>query len=501
MNLKNEKWTEDEFFKVRKEVLAQWPTGKEVDLKEAVDYLKKVPKHKNFSEKLKGAKAAGITLAQPRAGVALIDEHIELLTYLQDVGGADLLPTTIDSYSRLNRYDECEIGIKESMSAGRSLLNGFPAVNHGISGCRRVFEAVDLPLQARHGTPDARLLAEIIHASGWTSNEGGGISYNVPYAKNVSIEKSLKDWQYCDRLVGFYQEQGITINREPFGPLTGTLVPPSISNAVGIIEALLAAEQGVKNITVGYGECGNVVQDIAALRALEEQVNEYMREYGHRDVFITTVFHQWMGGFPADEAKAFGVIVSGSTIAGLAGATKVIVKTPHEAIGIPTKEANAQGIKATKMALNMLDGQRYPYSKELEAEMAIIKAETRCILNKVFELGNGDLAVGTVKAFACGALDVPFAPSKYNMGKVMPARDNQGAVRYFNFGNLPLSQELKDFNREKLEERGRFEGRKVSFQMTIDDISAVGKGELIGRPEKVVADEKEDSASGYNYDI
>ena len=54
------------------------------------------------------------------------------------------------------------------------------------------------------------------------------------------------------------KKNGISINREPFGPLTGTLVPPSISNAIAIIEALLAAEQGVKNITVGYGMGGNV---------------------------------------------------------------------------------------------------------------------------------------------------------------------------------------------------------------------------------------------------
>lgn len=405
MELKNKKWTDEEFFKQREEVLKQWPTGKEVDLQEAVDYLKKVPTEKNFADKLVRAKEAGITLAQPRAGVALLDEHINLLRYLQDEGGADLLPSTIDAYTRQNRYEECEIGIKESEKAGRSLLNGFPGVNHGVKGCRKVLESVNLPLQARHGTPDSRLLAEIIHAGGWTSNEGGGISYNIPYAKSVPIDKCLKDWQYCDRLVGFYEEQGVHINREPFGPLTGTLVPPSMSNAVGITEALLAAEQGVKNITVGYGECGNMLQDIAALRCLEEQTNEYLKAYGYNDVFVTTVFHQWMGGFPQDESKAFGVIVTATTIASLAGATKVIVKTPHEAIGIPTKEANASGIKATKMALNMLEGQRMPMSKELETEMAIIKAETKCILDKMFELGKGDLAVGTVKAFETGVMD------------------------------------------------------------------------------------------------
>lgn len=483
MDLKNKKWSEEEFFKVREEVLVQWPTGKDVDLKKAVDYLKKVPDHKNFSYKLKRAKEEGVTLAQPRAGVALIDKHIKLLTYLQDVGEADLLPSTIDSYTRQNRYDECEVGIKESIKARRSLLNGFPAVNHGVEGCKKVYEAVNVPLQARHGTPDARLLAEIIHASGWTSNEGGGISYNIPYAKNVSIEKSIRDWQYCDRLVGFYEEQGISLNREPFGPLTGTLVPPSTSNAVAIIEALLAAEQGVKNITVGYGQCGNIIQDVAAMRALEEQTEEYFREYGY-DVYVTTVFHQWMGGFPQDEAKAFGLISTGAATAALAGATKVIVKTPHEAVGIPSKEANAQGIRATKMALNLLKGQRMPLSKELETEIAIIKAETRCMLNKVFELGEGDLAVGTVKAFAAGVLDIPFAPSKFNAGKMMPARDNNGAVRYLEFGNLPLTEELKAYNRRKLEERAKYEGRSVSFQMTIDDIFAVSKGVLIGRPEK-----------------
>ncbi|MBU5485073.1 methylaspartate mutase subunit E [Clostridium sp. MSJ-11] len=482
MELKNKKWTDEQFFKEREEVLKQWPTGKDVDLQEAVDYLKKVPTEKNFADKLVRAKEAGITLAQPRAGVALLDEHITLLKHLQDEGGADLLPSTIDAYTRQNRYEECEIGIQESIKAGRSLLNGFPGVNHGVQGCRKVLEAVDLPLQIRHGTPDARLLAEIMTAGGYTSNEGGGISYNIPYAKSVPIDKCLKDWQYCDRLVGFYEEQGVHINREPFGPLTGTLVPPSMSNAVGITEALLAAEQGVKNITVGYGECGNMLQDIAALRCLEEQTNEYLKAYGYNDVIVTTVFHQWMGGFPQDESKAFGVIVTATTIASLAGATKVIVKTPHEAIGIPTKEANAAGIKATKMALNMLEGQRMPMSKELETEMAIIKAETKCILDKVYELGKGDLAVGVVKAFETGVMDIPFGPSKYNAGKMLPVRDNLGCVRYLEFGNIPFTEELKNYNRERLAERSKFEGREVSFQMVIDDIFAVGKGRLIGRP-------------------
>jgi len=484
MDLKNKKLTEDEFFDIRKDVLTHWPTGSEVDLQEAVDYLKKVPDEKNFAKKLRKAKEEGVTLAQPRAGVALISEHIKLLNYLEDEGGADLLPSTIDSYTRQNRYNECQVGIDESLKAGRSLLNGFPAVNHGVKGCREVYESIKNPIQARHGTPDARLLSEIITASGWTSNEGGGISYNIPYAKSVSMERTIRDWQYCDRLTGWYQEQGIELNREPFGPLTGTLVPPSISNTVAILEALLAAEQGVKNITVGYGQCGNMIQDIAAIRALEQQTEEYLKRYGYNDVYVTTVFHQWMGGFPADEAKAFGVISVGAATAAMAGATKVIVKTPHEALGIPTMEANAQGIRDTVMTLNMLKGQRMPMSPELQTEINIIKAETRCMLESVYEVGKGDFARGTVEAFKLGIVDIPFAPSKYNAGKMMPARDNFGAVRYLMTGNIPFTQDIIDFNKAKLVERGQFEKRDVTFQMTIDDIFAVGKGNLIGRPEE-----------------
>ena len=483
MKLKFTKWTDEEFFKIREEVLNQWPTGKEVDLEEAVAYHKALPESKNFAKKLIDAKNKKITLAQPRAGVALIDQQIELLNFLDTEGGADFLPSTIDSYTRQNKYENCQKGIEESKKAGRSLLNGFPGVNHGVKGCREVVEAVNLPLQLRHGTPDARLLSEIMIAAGYTSNEGGGISYNIPYAKSVSLEQTMIDWQYIDRLTGWYEEQGVSINREPFGPLTGTLVPPSVSNAVQIIECLMAAEQGVRNVTLGYGQCGNLVQDVAAVRSLMEQGEEYCKEFGYDNMQLTSVFHQWMGGFPEDEAKAFGVISNGASAAALAGATKVIVKTPHEAIGVPTKEANAMGIRATKMVLNLLKGQTLPNSEELEFEKNLIKKEVKQIMDKVLELGEGDLAVGTVKAFEQGVLDIPFAPSKYNAGKMLPARDNTGKIRYLNVGNLPFSQDIIDFNTAKLQERADFEGRELSFQMTVDDIFAVGKGNLIGRPE------------------
>lgn len=481
VELSNKKLTMDEFMKTREEVLKTWPTGSEVsNLNDNIKYAKKVPKCKNFAVKLQKAKDEHRVLTQPRAGVALVEDQIDLLDYLTKEGEADLLPVTVDSYTRQNRYENCSLGIQESLRLGRSMLNGFPIVNHGATGCRKLQESLNLPLQARHGTPDARLMTEIIHASGWTSNEGGGISYNIPYSKNVSLEKTIKDWQYCDRLAAIYEESGVPINREPFGPLTGTLVPPSMSNAIAIIEALLAAEQGVRHITVGYGQCGNQIQDIAAIKALETQTDEKLKKFGYHNRIVTTVFHQWMGGFPRDEAKAYGAIANASVTAGLAKVTKVIVKTPHEAFGVPTKQANAQGLKCTKMVLNLLDNQKVYMSRKLQEQIQIIKDETKCIIDAVFEVGNGDLAMGVVEAFKRGILDIPFAPSVQTANKILPARDKYGCVRYLECGNVPLSKELKLYNRYMLEKRAKQQNRPVDFQMTVDDIFAVSEGRLVG---------------------
>ncbi len=482
MEIKNARWRDDDFQAMRRDVLQQWPTGQEVDLEEAIRFHRSLPAGKIFAHKLAQARKEGVTYAQPRAGIALLNEHLKLLAHLQDEGGADFLPTTIDSYTRQNRYNEAQNGIEESRRVGRSMLNGFPAVNYGVKPCRQIIEQLKVPVQVRHGTPDARLLAEITLAGGFTAFEGGGISYNIPYAKDVSIEHSIYYWQYVDRLVGYYEERGVSVNREPFGPLTGTLVAPCISHSVGIIEALLAAEQGVKSITLGYGQCGNLLQDVAAIITLQELGEEYLARFGYHDVVLTTVFHQWMGGFPQDEARAFGVISWGSAAAALAKATKIIVKTPHEAFGLPTKEANAAGIRATKQVLNMLKDQRLPDSLELREECEMIKKETREILDKTLELGGQDVATGAIRAFAAGVIDVPFAPSRFNAGKTMPARDNNGAVRFLSFGNLPFTDEIKAFHQEKIAERGRAEGRSPSFQMVIDDIYAISKGMLVGRP-------------------
>ena len=103
------------------------------------------------------------------------------------------------------------------------------------------------------------------------------------------------------------------------------------------------------------------------------------------------------------------------------------------------------------------------------------------MLDRALELGD-DFVSSSVRAFEAGIIDVPFAPAACNRGKMMPVRDNRGAVRVLDAGNVPLDAELLKVHRDFVQERATFEHREPSFQMVVDDIYAIGKGKLTGRP-------------------
>ena len=51
MDIMNKKLSDDEFYGIRKEILGQWPTGKDVDFDESIEYHKSMPESKSFSRK------------------------------------------------------------------------------------------------------------------------------------------------------------------------------------------------------------------------------------------------------------------------------------------------------------------------------------------------------------------------------------------------------------------------------------------------------------------
>ncbi|WP_135825795.1 methylaspartate mutase subunit E [Halorussus ruber] len=471
--LRDRRLSGEDLSRIDERIRSDWSV-EDIDFEEAIAYHESLPASKEFASVLEDADRP---LLQPRAGVPRLDDQIALLGHLEDAGRADLLPTTIDSYTRDNEYEKAQQGLEEARESGEDTLNGFPAVNHGVEGCRELIEALDTPIEVRHGTPDARLLAAVTFAGGFQSFEGGPVSYNIPYTKGHDLAETIEHWQYVDRLAGAYTERGVTINREPFGPLTGTLVPPAIAIAVGLVEGMLAATQGVRSITLGYGQVGNLVQDIAALRALKSLGEEYLPN----EATVTTVFHEWMGGFPPDEARANGVIALGAATAAIAEPDKVITKSPQEFGGVPTKEANAAGLRTTKQLIDMMREQDINLDG-VEREREFIEESTRSLMDTILQLGDEDVARGVVEAFDTGKIDVPFAPSDSAESAVLPARDDDGRVRILQFGNLALDPDLKDVHTDRLDRRARAENRDRSFQMVADDVDAISEGRLIGRP-------------------
>ena len=206
----NKKWNEDKLFEIRKVVVAKWPTLKEINLEEAINYHKNIPRQKNLFDLIKEAKKHGKTLIYPRGGVALFEDQIKLLLHLQDHGGADYLPTTVDSYTRNELFESAKTGIEKSRKSGHSILNGFPVVNHGVNSCRRIIEAIKVPAMLLPGTPSPCTAAEIAFGGGYTGLLGGGISDTIRFTKKMPLHEGIKNYQYVDRLVSYYGDRGST---------------------------------------------------------------------------------------------------------------------------------------------------------------------------------------------------------------------------------------------------------------------------------------------------
>jgi methylaspartate mutase epsilon subunit len=467
----------EEMKRARRDVLEMWKTGHAArSLEENAEFIARQP---SFVTAQSGARGNRLPiLIQPRSGVSLVKPQIELFKAFKSAG-ADVLSYQVDSLTRNNNYAGAEQAIRDSRATGVSTLNGFPVINHGVRALRRIITEVKSPLQTRHSTRDPRLLAEISYAGGVTSFEGGAICYNIPYYRDYPLDESIKAWQYVDRLTGWYHERfGIVLDREFFGTLTATLIPPCLAIVVNIIQAILAAKQGVKSVSLGYAEQGNRIQDVAAIRTLSRVADRVLTNLGHKDVRINTVFHQYMAAFPETQNRSRELIYNSAITAALSGSTRVIVKTCVESVRIPTVADNADAINIVRTGV--ADAAAMSLDEEkIAAESEMIESEVESILESVIHCGRGSIATGVVESFRQGLLDVPFSPSVHNRGEVVTARDAEGAVRFLSTGKLQFDRVLKEFHRSKMQDRVRADGlllnEKQNYVLVERDVLQVAR--------------------------
>ncbi|GAB7045436.1 methylaspartate mutase [Catenuloplanes indicus] len=377
---------------------------------------------------LRAARDTGRPIVQPRCGVGDHGDMLRLLHRLREAGPG-MLTVTIDSYTRLRQFDRAARALREAPAD----LNGYPLVAHGWRRGRELIEAVDVPVEIRHGSPDPRELFAVSLAAGAGSFEGGGIGYNLPYCKDVPLRTSMECWREVDALCGRLAAAGVTVDRELFGTLTAVLMPPSISLAVTLLEARAAAAEGVRCLSIAYPQGGEIHQDVAALRCIRLLAGRYLPA----GVEVHPVLHEFMGVFPRRRDTADALILYGGVTALLGGASKVINKTRQEGYGIPDADANADGIRTALLGTSdLLDVVRIDEDR--------VGEETHWLLREVTELvepvlAEPDLPAAVAGAFAGGRLDVPFSASVHARSWVVPARDARGAIRYRRTGRLPFS--------------------------------------------------------------
>ena len=185
----------------------------------------------------------------------------------------------------------------------------------------------------------------------------------------------------------------------------------------------------------------------------------------------------------ADQSTIIGLTVFGAMlllglgtrIAAVGGAVSVTTKSTHEAYGLPTPEANAEALRTTRMAVYMARHIRLDELPEFKAEADLIRRETRPIIDRVLKMGDGDAALGTVRALEAGALDIPWSPNRYVQSRVMPARDADGYLRIYDPGNLVFEADVADIHSERLKKRAEAEGVAYDHNLAVSSVYEISE--------------------------
>ena len=410
------------------------------DFAEVEEFVKNASKDLFISHNFK---TKNKMLVQPRGGFPTYKKQYALNEFFVEAN-VDVLPLTIDSNTRLNDYATAQKMLRLSEENEIDMLNGYPLVNHGYRTTRKMITHFNKPVSLRHGTPDARLLIETAIASGIFEIEGGPITYLLPYSKNFPLDKAFLYWKYVERVCANYSLLNEPINRESFGPLTATLVPPAITIVIQLLEMLLSLEEGVKSFSVSFSQTGSMNQDIVMGAVIKKMAKHYANEINCGDATINLVYHQWMGAFPTNKDFAEQLINTSTVIASMVSADKIITKTREEASGIPTKEANAKTVANTQYTLGILNGLPNIVDEE---EEEILTLEVKAIMEAVFNDSADTLWRKVFNSIKNGTIDVPFSPHIINHNELITIRDAKKNIRIIKRGNVPIPDRCYEYEK------------------------------------------------------
>ncbi|MGW6707985.1 FAD/NAD(P)-binding protein [Streptomyces sp. NPDC054956] len=375
------------------------------------------------------AAAAGRLVVQPRMGMADADTMAAGLRAVRSLPFPTVGTITLDAYTRVGEHDHA----RAALAAGEG-LNGFPIVVHGPQTTIRVAsEGAGRPVQVRHGSATPLAIFRTMVEAGLSASEGGPVSYCLPYGR-TPLATSVANWREATaEFAGLSRAHGLRAHLETFGGcLMGQLCPPSLLVAMSLLEALFFAQQGVSSVSLSYAQQTDVRQDVEALTALRILADEWLPPGVDRHVVLYT----YMGVFPGTQQGAQLLMDRSAELAVRGGAQRLIVKTPVEAIRLPTVEENLASLRSASLLSSRARAEsQIPWGHEVDPGEVL--AEARAMIEATLSLSD-DVGEALVRAFSAGILDVPFCLHEDNQGLTQAAIDGEGRLYWTRAGRLPL---------------------------------------------------------------
>lgn len=476
-SVRNVRLDDEEFFRIRnEEVLPMWKTGVQLsDFEEGIAAAKElsVDKGKNYAQRQLQAREEGVHNLQPQFGHASTELLIEGVSYVESE--SPLLPHGVwnfytDSYTRKCSFDMAQVGIERTKAEGQTMLNGYPIVNLGIDEARKVREAVRAPITMNSTDEDGRLASEFALAAGWNACNCRSLQEVIAHCKYISLEEEIRINQYEARLAAKYTEAGVPIATHITSNLTG-YDAPGFKALVMTAQTLIGAEQGIKQFYFELGLNQHIIEDAATIAVTEKLAREYLEKFGYTGITWSSGAFPYLGAWPPRIDEAEAMIAWNSVDTFMAGIDTAILKCRDEAFATPTKEGMANAVRMARHLDTLIGGQRVDKTGEaylLEEKM--IELEVRSILDKCLEVADGDIVVGLCKGVEAGWIDTMLTPWVHNHGNVRLMRDAEKGQRYWDMGDLPVPQEVRDYHRKKLEGRAKLEGRELAFDMLVSDL-------------------------------
>src|SRR5208283_3966227 len=93
----------------------------------------------------------------------------------------------------------------------------------------------------------------------------------------------------------------------------------------------------------------------------------------------------------------------------------VFLRTIDEGAGVPTEEAHALSYASGNWLLRIIREQRIELEvvEGVEEEERIAEMEIRAILDRLLDMGDGDIVAGSVRGVETGVIDSFFSPNRH----------------------------------------------------------------------------------------